>query len=54
MRMTGNSPRFLYATVAVLLVLSAGLAFALWQESRTETVTFEFGGERLSVEAEGG
>ena len=53
MRMTGNSPRFLYAAVAVLLALSASLALALWQENRTETVTFEFAGERLSVEAEG-
>lgn len=54
MRASGNRTIWLYGAVAGLLILSAGLGYALWQEQKSETVTFEFGGERISVEAEGG
>lgn len=47
-------PTFLYGLIAGLVVLSSVLAWALWDARQTETVTFEFAGERVSVETEGG
>ncbi|MED5550976.1 MAG: hypothetical protein VX529_16615 [Pseudomonadota bacterium] len=54
MRASNSRNILLYGAVAGLLILSAGLAYALWQEQQSETITFEFGGESISVEAEGG
>lgn len=45
-------PTFLYGLIAGLVLLSGGLAFALWKAEQTETVTFEFAGERVSVETD--
>ncbi|MEA1942746.1 MAG: hypothetical protein U9P68_10915 [Pseudomonadota bacterium] len=53
MRASSNRKILLYGAIAGLLILSAGLGYALWQEQRSETVTFEFGGEQISVEAGG-
>lgn len=53
MRVSRNPSYFLYGLVAALLIVAAVLAYALWQESRSETITLEFGDERISVEAEG-
>ena len=54
MRASGNRNIWLYGVLAGLLILSAGLGYALWQEQQSETVTFEFGGEQISVETHGG
>lgn len=54
MRATNDRNLVLYGAIAALLILSAGLGYALWQEQRSETVTFEFGDDRISLEAEGG
>ena len=54
MRASGNRNVLIYGAIGGLLVLSAALAYALWQEQQSETVTLEFGGEQISVEAEGG
>lgn len=43
------SPRILYGVIAVLLVAVGALGFALWQESRTETVEFSIGEGELEV-----
>lgn len=37
------SPRILYGAIAVLLVAVGALGYALWQESRTETIEFSVG-----------
>lgn len=43
------SPRILYGAIAVLLILVGALGFALWQESRQETVEFRIGEGELEV-----
>lgn len=54
MRVSKDPSYFLYGLVAALVIVSTVLAYALWQERRSETITLEFGDERISVEAEGG
>lgn len=53
MRISKDPAYLLYALIAALAIVAAGLGYALWQESRSETITLEFGDERISVEAEG-
>lgn len=43
------SPKILYGAIAVLLVVIGALAYALWQESRTETVEFSIGEGEIEV-----
>jgi len=54
MRASKDPSYFLYGLVVVLVIVAAVLAYALWQERRSETVTLEFGDERISVETDGG
>lgn len=39
----GMSPRVLYGAIAVLLVVIGAVGYALWRESRTETIEFSIG-----------
>ncbi|WP_158291504.1 hypothetical protein [Marinicauda algicola] len=43
------SPRILYGAIALLLVVVGALGYALWQESRTETIEFSIGEGELEV-----
>lgn len=52
MRISTRNPIFMIGA-AVVVILIAGLAYALWQESRSESVEFQVGDESLEIEAEG-
>lgn len=52
MRISTRSPVFMIGAGVVVLVIGV-LAFALWQESRSESVEFQIGDERVEIEAEG-
>jgi hypothetical protein len=54
MRASRSSSTFLYGLIAGLVILTGVLGYALWDARQTETLTFQFGDERISVEAEGG
>ncbi|MHA6288578.1 hypothetical protein [Maricaulis sp. CAU 1757] len=45
----GLSKETLTALATVLAVLVAALAFALWQESRRDTIEFRFGDGEIEV-----
>mgnify|MGYP000580070895 CR=1 FL=1 len=52
MRISTRSPVFMIGA-AVLVLIIAGLAYALWQASRSESVEFQVGDESVEIEAEG-
>lgn len=54
MRSSKGLPGFLYGVMAGLLLLSAVLGYALWQQRQTGTVTPEIGGETVPADAETG
>jgi len=52
MRISTRSPVFMIGAAVVVLVI-AGLAWSLWQESRSDSVEFQLGEETVEIEAEG-